>query len=128
MSFKVHIITPEKALPELDADHVTIVAVDGQVGIRTDHAPLVALLKEDGWAVVKQFGKEQYRAFAVKGGVAQMLKNDLKILTPTVVDVHTLDTAQLAKQVDAAKDAEQKRWLGQQLAVAQQFPPPAGRV
>jgi F0F1-type ATP synthase epsilon subunit len=128
MSFKVHIITPEKALPELDADHVTIVAVDGQVGIRTDHAPLVALLKEDGWAVVKQFGKEQYRAFAVKGGVAQMLKNDLKILTPVVVDVHTLDSAQLAKQVDAEKDADKKRWLGQQLAVAQQFPPPAGRV
>src|SRR3954471_7732342 len=98
MTFKVHIITPEKALPELDADHVTIVAVDGQVGIRTDHAPLVAQLKDEGWAVVKQNGKEQYRAFAVKGGVAQMLKNDLKIFAPQVVDVHALDTAQLAKQ------------------------------
>ena len=128
MAFKVHIITPEKALPELDADHVTIVAVDGQVGIRTDHAPLVALLKQDGWAVVKHFGKEAYRAFAVRGGVAQMLKNDLKIFAPSVVDVHELDTAQLTKQVDAAKDADQKKWLAQQLAVAQQFPPPTGRV
>ncbi len=129
MTFKVHIITPEKALPELDADHVTIVAVDGQVGIRTDHAPLVALIAEkDGYAMIKTFGKEGYRAFALKGGVAQMLNNQLKILSPRAVDVHQLDTAATSKKAEAAKDDGERAWLQHQLAVAAIWPAPTAHV
>jgi ATP synthase F1 epsilon subunit len=127
MSFKVSIITPERALPEMDADHVTLFAEDGEVGIRTDHAPLVALL-ENGFAMVKKFGDYHYRAFAVRGGVAQMLNNHLKILTPSAVDVHAVDSGELAKRQAAAKTDADRAWLNTQLAVAKKFPPPAERA
>ena len=40
----VSIITPERALPSYEAQHVTFTAVDGQVGVRTGMAPMVAQL------------------------------------------------------------------------------------
>jgi F-type H+-transporting ATPase subunit epsilon len=128
MAFTVKLITPERALPDLQADHVTLVAVDGQVGIRTGHAPLVALLKDEGYAVVRTSGTEQYRAFALRGGVAQVLDNVLKILTPSAVDAHALDQAAAEKKAAATKEEGDRRWLSHQLAVAKQFPPPVGRV
>ncbi len=128
MTFKVTIITPERSLPTLDADHVTIQAVDGEVGIRTDHAPMVALIGADGFAMIKLFDKHDYQAFALRGGVAQMLNNDLKILTPNAVDVHALDPAGLAKREAAAKTDEDRAWVAWQSAVAKKWPAAAGRV
>ncbi|MBA2479783.1 MAG: hypothetical protein H0V44_03900 [Planctomycetes bacterium] len=128
MTFTVTIITPERSLPPMDADHVTVQAVDGEVGIRTGHAPLVALIGEDGFAMVRVAGQHDYRAFALRGGVAQMLDNQLKILTPNAVDVHALDPATLAKREAAAKTDADRAWVAWQQAVARKWPARAGRV
>ena len=45
MTLTVQIITPDRSLPEYRADHVTLPAFDGDVGIRTGHAPFVCLLR-----------------------------------------------------------------------------------
>jgi F-type H+-transporting ATPase subunit epsilon len=128
MAFTVNLITPERALPEMQADHVTAIAIDGQVGIRTGHAPLVALLKDESYIIVRTFGVADFKAYAVRGGVAQMLENRLKILTPTAVDLSAIDSAQVRKRADAEKDPSQKAWLEHQLQVLAANPFPAGRV
>jgi len=128
MAFNVHLITPERALPELRADHVTALAVDGQVGIRTGHAPIVALLKGESYIIIRTFGVADFRAYAVRGGVVQMLDNTLKILTPLAVDLKTIDVQALSSKAAAETDADKKRWLEHQAAIAAANPFPPGRV
>lgn len=128
MAFSVHLITPERALPPLDADHVTVVAVDGQLGIRTGHAPLVALIKPLSYLIVRQTSTDRYRAFALRGGVVQMLDNQLKVLSPEVADVHALDATAVRARAQAAQEPTAKAWFEHQLATAEAFPPVPGRV
>ena len=45
MPLTVTILTPDKAMPPQQADHVTIPGAEGEAGIRVGHAPYVSLLK-----------------------------------------------------------------------------------
>lgn len=81
MPLTVTIVTPERALPTFTAEHLTLLAADGEVGLRTGHAPLVAQLKP-GAALVRSEGKE--RRLALKGGVVQVLKDQVKIFVDGV--------------------------------------------
>ncbi len=128
MPFPVSIITPEKVLPELTAEHVTVVAVDGQLGIRSHHAPIVALIPPLGHVLVRVLGSPSPRVFAVRGGVAQMADNKLKVLTPQAVDVHALDLPAMQRSSAAEKDAGAKTWIDHQLALAAAHPPAVGHV
>jgi len=128
MAFTVHLITPERAMPEMQADHVTALAVDGQVGIRTGHAPIVALLKSESYIIVRTFGVADFKAYAVRGGVVQMLDNHLKILTPLAVNLKNVDVQALSTKAAAETDADTKRWLEHQVTIAAANPFPPGRV
>lgn len=94
----VSIITPERTLPSLQAAHVTITAVDGQVGVRTGHAPLVAQLAI-GIAMVRDAGgKESF--LAIRGGIAQVLNDQVRLFVEAVVDVDGVDLAAVQKRID----------------------------
>jgi hypothetical protein len=64
----------------------------------------------------------------VRGGVAQMVDNRLKVLTPSAVDVQALDAGAMRKQAEVEKDAGKKAWIEHQLSVAASFPAAVGRV
>jgi F-type H+-transporting ATPase subunit epsilon len=128
MTLRLHLITPERVLAEITADHVTVRAVDGEVGVRTGHAPLVALLADGGYVIARVTGDFQFRCFAVHGGVAEVGKDLLRVLAPLAVDAHALDVAALTRKAEATTDAAEKKWLTAQIEVAQLFPAPAGRV
>lgn len=94
----VSIITPERALPPCQAQHVTFTAVDGQVGVRTGMAPMVAQLKV-GFAMIRDLaGKE--RNIALKGGVAQVLADQVRLFVEAAVDVDHIDLALIQKKLD----------------------------
>jgi F0F1-type ATP synthase epsilon subunit len=128
MTIRLQLITPERVLAELSADHVTVRAVDGEVGIRTGHTGLVALLADGGYVISRVNGDCQFRCFAVHGGVAEVSHDTLRVLAPIAVDVHALDLAAVTKKADAASDGAEKKWLSAQVEIAQRFPAPAGRV
>ncbi len=74
---KVSVISPESVLFEGEADSVVAPAYDGEVGILSGHAPLMALLG-DGQL---RLGSAGGRSFNVSGGFMQVLNDDVRIVT-----------------------------------------------
>jgi F-type H+-transporting ATPase subunit epsilon len=73
---KVSVISPEAVLFEGDTDSVVAPAYDGEVGILTGHAPLMALLGEGQL----RLGGEG-RRFNISGGFMQVLNNEVRVVT-----------------------------------------------
>ena len=74
---KVSVISPEAVLFEGEADSVVAPAYDGEVGILTGHAPLMALLGEGEL----RLGGGTGRRFNVSGGFMQVLDNHVRVVT-----------------------------------------------
>jgi F-type H+-transporting ATPase subunit epsilon len=75
---KVSVISPERTLFDGDATQVVAPAYDGEVGILTGHAPMMALLGR-GTLRVSESGGE--RRFAVEGGFLQVVDNHVRVVT-----------------------------------------------
>ena len=74
---KVSVISPEAVLFEGETDSVVAPAYDGEVGILTGHAPLMALLG-DGQL---RLGVSGGHRFNVSGGFMQVLNNQVRVVT-----------------------------------------------
>jgi F-type H+-transporting ATPase subunit epsilon len=72
---KVSVISPEAVLFEGETDSVVAPAYDGEVGILTGHAPLMALL---GNGELRLGGG---RRFNVSGGFMQVLNDQVRVVT-----------------------------------------------
>jgi F-type H+-transporting ATPase subunit epsilon len=124
----VQIITPERMLPSMSADHVTIPAQAGEAGIRTGHAPYVCLLAVGRVEVKSQHAPNT--AYAVRGGVAQVLRDQVTILTEAVSKPEEISEADLGARLAALLAAPPSEplaftaaraealWLATQLRVA----------
>ena len=75
---KVSVISPERTLFDGEATQVVAPAYDGEVGILTGHAPMMALLGR-GTLRVSESGGE--RRFAVEGGFLQVVDNHVRVVT-----------------------------------------------
>ena len=73
----VSVISPEAVLFEGDTEAVVAPAYDGEVGILTGHAPLMALLGEGEL----RLGGSGGRRFNVSGGFMQVLDNKVRVVT-----------------------------------------------
>jgi F-type H+-transporting ATPase subunit epsilon len=74
---KVSVISPESVLFEGETDSVVAPAYDGEVGILTGHAPLMALLGEGQL----RLGAGSGSRFNISGGFMQILNNNVRIVT-----------------------------------------------
>jgi len=102
MALTVTLITPEKTLPQTTADHVTLPAFDGEVGIRPGHAAFVCQL---GIGSVRIKSQTQADAtYLIRGGVAQVVKDEVRILAESIAE--GVDESVLVKRIQdlAAKD------------------------
>jgi F-type H+-transporting ATPase subunit epsilon len=72
---KVSVISPEAVLFEGESESVVAPAFDGEVGILTGHAPMMALL---GRGVIR-LGTGQ--RFNVEGGFLQVADNVVRVVT-----------------------------------------------
>lgn len=73
----VEIITPDENLYKGTAESVVVPGVTGLIGILNDHAPLITTLKKGEVVLTTSKGKE---TFNVKGGVVEVLKNNVIVL------------------------------------------------
>ena len=73
---KVSVISPEKSLYEGEASSVVAPAYDGEVGILTDHAPMMTLL---GKGTLKLDGGA--KKFTIEGGFLQVVNNQVRVVT-----------------------------------------------
>ncbi len=74
---KVSVISPEAVLFEGETDAVVAPAYDGEIGILTGHAPLMALLGSGKL----RLGGGGGPSFTVSGGFMQVLNNDVRVVT-----------------------------------------------
>lgn len=79
----VSVISPEAILFQGEADSVVATAYDGEVGILTGHAPMMAVL---GKGQVR-LGGAGGRSFNVEGGFLQVLNNQVRIVTERATPV-----------------------------------------
>lgn len=75
---KVSVISPERVLFEGEAASVVAPAFDGEVGILTDHAPMMTLL---GKGALRLGGGGADRRFDIEGGFLQVIENNVRIVT-----------------------------------------------
>jgi ATP synthase, F1 epsilon subunit (delta in mitochondria) len=74
---KVSVISPESILFEGEADSVVAPAYDGEVGILTGHAPMMAVLGTGDL----RLGSPGGQRFKVSGGFLQVLNDEVRIVT-----------------------------------------------
>jgi F-type H+-transporting ATPase subunit epsilon len=74
---KVSVISPEAVLFEGETDSVVAPAYDGEVGILTGHAPLMALLGNGQL----RLGQGGGRSFTVSGGFMQVVNDNVRVVT-----------------------------------------------
>ena len=121
MPVTVKLVTPVKVLPPEQGEQVTITASDGEIGIRQGHAPLVALV---GHGVVELIQRDGSRhTWAVRGGIAQVLKDEVNVLVDEAVELSAIDPAQVEARLaalaagGAAQAPDEAAWLRGQLVV-----------
>ena len=79
MPFQCVVVTPEQQVLDESCSQVILPAFDGEIGILTDRAPLLAKL---GVGVLRiDLANGQKRSYFVDGGIAQMKDNRLTVLT-----------------------------------------------
>ncbi len=74
----VSVISPERVLFEGEASSVVAPAFDGEVGILTDHAPMITALGKGTLRVERGAGSQR---FTVEGGFLQVVDNQVRVVT-----------------------------------------------
>ena len=95
------VITPEERVVDTEATSVILPAHDGQIGIMKDRAPLLCEL---GIGVLHiEGGPAAGKDFFIDGGFAQVLDNEITILTEKAAPAEKLSKADAQKALAAAE-------------------------
>ena len=74
----VSVVSPERTLYEGEAESIVAPAFDGQVGILTNHAPMLTLL---GTGELRLTASGGDRKFTVSGGFLEVADNRVRVVT-----------------------------------------------
>lgn len=96
------ILTPERTVCCLEADFVVARAVDGEVGIMWNHAPLVVALDI---APIRYRKDGVEHEISVCGGFMEVKDNRISVITPSAETETEIDVRRAA----AAKERAEKR-------------------
>ncbi len=77
MTLTVRIITPDKIVWDQEAQEIILPSGSGQMGVLTNHAPLLTSLDI---GVVRVRPDKEWKNIAVMGGFAEVENNEVKIL------------------------------------------------
>jgi F-type H+-transporting ATPase subunit epsilon len=114
MAFNCTVVTPDEQVFDQQVSQVVFPAFDGQIGILTDRAPLLAKIGVGELKLSMTSGGS--KSFFVDGGIAQMKDNKLTVLTTHAVPVEELsaETARAelaeasARRITDEKSAEER--------------------
>ena len=93
------VVTPEQTTLDENADFVALPLYDGEIGIGSDHTPLIGRL---GYGEMRLRQGSKWRRFYVDGGFVQVIDNRVSILTARAVPADQVDTAAAEKQLQQA--------------------------
>lgn len=99
-TFQCSVITPEAAIFEGAVKFVSLPVHDGQIGILPQRAPLLAKL---GSGKLRVESDGDHQVWFVDAGFAQMIDNQLTILTQTALRPEQLDRAAAQKMLEGSR-------------------------
>jgi len=97
--FTIEIITPDKTILKSEAIEVTIPSFEGQMGILTDHIPLITFLRP-GVIIVQN---QEEKKYFVEEGTVEFSDNKLLILTSTAKDLKNMEKNSINDLIDQAE-------------------------
>jgi F-type H+-transporting ATPase subunit epsilon len=103
-TFRLDIVTAERAVYSGEVDMVVAPGVEGQLGILPHHAPLMTML-QPGELRIKKGGEEV--SLAISGGFLEVRPDKVVVLA---------DAAERAEEIDVARAEAAKRHAQQWLA------------
>ena len=103
-SFPVEILTPEGKAFEGEVEMLSTRTNTGSIGIRANHAPLMAILDPTELRLYEQADGEPSARFAQGEGYLQVVNNTALVLVDEVMDPDNLNRSDLESRL---KDAEQ---------------------
>ncbi|CAN5184275.1 F0F1 ATP synthase subunit epsilon [soil metagenome] len=74
----IEIVTPEKVVHKLNGSEVILPTIDGQIGVRPGHIPLITVLKAGEIEVKQPDSPSSF--YAVAGGFVEIIGNVVHIL------------------------------------------------
>lgn len=118
--FRFRLITPERCVADSKVECATLTAVDGQIGILADHAPLMCELAP-GVVVLRRADHLDY--YFVAGGFAEFLDNELVVITSEAVHASDIQTDKVQKELEDLKNKvpkteEERAFIAQRRKIA----------
>jgi len=102
MTLTVKVIAPDQTILDTVAEEVILPSSTGQLGILTDHAPLISAL-ETG---VLRFRKDKtWSAIALTGGFAEVEENEVTVLVRSGELGSTINVEEARKKLADAEQA-----------------------
>jgi F-type H+-transporting ATPase subunit epsilon len=106
-TFHFDLVSPEKLAFSGEVDQVDVPGVEGDFGVLSGHAPVVAAIRP-GILTITTGG--QHQKIIVLGGLAEMNEKGLTVLADVATSTQELDRAQFAETISEmeAKLAEKE--------------------
>lgn len=106
------LVSPERRLASMDADMVTVPALDGEIGVMPEHSPMLVQLRPGTIRVYQ--GSEVNERYFVAGGFVEINPRGLTVLadeeamTVTEIDVEEArsEVDQWTKRFSGAEETE----------------------
>jgi F-type H+-transporting ATPase subunit epsilon len=95
-TFHFDLVSPEKLAFSGEVDQVDVPGVEGDFGVLTGHAPVVAAIRP-GILTITTGGAHQ--KMIVLGGLAEVSDNRLTVLADVATSIQDLDRAQFAETI-----------------------------
>lgn len=109
MSLTVRVISPDKTVWDSQAEEVILPSTTGQLGILTDHAPMLTALDI---GVMRVRPQKDWVAIALMGGFAEVENNEVTILVNGAERGETIDAETALQAYTAAEERLNKAATG----------------
>ena len=97
-NFNIEIISPEKKLFAEKGKSVTIPSFEGEMTILYDHISIITFLRPGIINI-----NENKKKYFVEGGTVEFSKNNLTILSSTIIDLDSLSKDVILSMLEASK-------------------------
>ncbi len=111
-SFQLSLVSPDRLLFAGDVDQVDLPGVEGDFGVLSGHAPIVAMLRPGIVTVTAASASDK---FVVFGGVVEFSQERLMILADSASPVEDVDLADLDSRIEEMQQGLTKVQAGDEL-------------
>jgi F-type H+-transporting ATPase subunit epsilon len=101
-SFQFELVSPERLLVSEQVESVVIPGAEGEMTVMANHAPVMTTIKPGVVTLKATSGQEE--RYVVFGGFADILPAGCTLLAESAVSVKDIDSADIARRIQEARE------------------------